>query len=56
MHRLKIKLFPWTIELTYAGMVLGENWETLIVLGHKVSVMVVVGLIIIVIYTQPSLK
>lgn len=53
---------PWTIGLTYAGMVLGENWEALNVIGHKASLMVAAGLIIIAVYyyrrnrTQPSLK
>ncbi|WP_425060653.1 hypothetical protein SCACP_13900 [Sporomusa carbonis] len=41
---------PWTIGLIYAGMLLGENWQTINVLGHKASLVVAGGLVIITIY------
>ncbi|WP_425058124.1 hypothetical protein SCACP_27730 [Sporomusa carbonis] len=53
---------PWTIGLIYAGMLLGENWQALNAIGHKASLIVAAGLIVIAVYyyrknhTQPSLK
>lgn len=51
---------PWTIALIYAGKVLGENWQALNIIGHKASIVVAAGLIIVVLYyvrkrrSQPS--
>lgn len=52
---------PWTIGLIYAGMFLGENWQTLNVVGHKASLIVAAGLMAIAAYyyqkgTKTSLK
>ncbi|MBP2625991.1 MAG: associated protein [Firmicutes bacterium] len=41
---------PWTIGLIYAGKLLGENWQTLNVIGHKASIVVAAGLIGAVLY------
>lgn len=51
---------PWTIGLISAGMLLGENWQVLNVVGHKASLAVAVGLMVLIVYylwknrTQPS--
>lgn len=51
---------PWTIGLIYAGDLLGQSWQTLNVIGHKASIVVAAGLIIVVLYyvrkrrSQPS--
>lgn len=53
---------PWTIGLIYAGVLLGENWQTLNAIGHKASLLVAASLIVIAVYyywrnhTQPGLK
>lgn len=41
---------PWTIALIYAGMLLGENWQTLHSIGHQASLVVAGGLLVIAIY------
>jgi membrane protein DedA with SNARE-associated domain len=41
---------PWTVALIYAGKLLGENWQALNVIGHKASIVVAAGLVIIVFY------
>lgn len=41
---------PWTVALIYAGKLLGENWQELNVIGHKASIAVAAGLIVIVFY------
>ncbi len=41
---------PWTIALIYAGKLLGENWQALNVIGHKASIVVAIGLVVIVVY------
>jgi membrane protein DedA with SNARE-associated domain len=51
---------PWTIGLIYAGMLLGENWQLINVVGHKASLVVAAGLVLAGIYylkrsrTKPS--
>lgn len=53
---------PWAIGLLYVGMLLGENWQTLNVIGHNASLIVSVGLVVIGVYyyirshTKPSPK
>lgn len=41
---------PWTIALLYAGMLLGENWQALNDIGHKASLIIVAGLVLIAVY------
>lgn len=41
---------PWTVGLIYAGMLLGENWQKISAIGHKASLVVVAGLIVLGIY------
>jgi membrane protein DedA with SNARE-associated domain len=41
---------PWTMALIYAGKLLGENWQALNVIGHKASIVVAAGLVVIVFY------
>ena len=36
---------PWTIGLIYAGMLLGENWQRLMAVGHQASIVVAVALV-----------
>ena len=51
---------PWTIGLIYAGMILGENWQAINVVGHTASLLVAAGLIVAGLYyikrnrTQPG--
>ncbi|VBB08284.1 Hypothetical protein LUCI_3555 [Lucifera butyrica] len=41
---------PWTAALIYAGMLLGENWEQIDVIGHRASLVVLAGLLVLGIY------
>ncbi|HMM22972.1 MAG TPA: DedA family protein [Selenomonadales bacterium] len=41
---------PWTIALVYAGMILGENWKAINAIGHNVSAIVGLGLVLATIY------
>ncbi len=41
---------PWTIGLIYVGRLLGENWTELNVIGHKASIVVAAGLVIVALY------
>ncbi|TWH46275.1 DedA family protein [Sporomusa sp. KB1] len=37
---------PWTIALTYLGVILGENWKLINTYGHQISIIVVLLMII----------
>lgn len=41
---------PWTVGLIYAGMLLGENWHKINVVGHQASLVVGVGLVLLGMY------
>jgi len=41
---------PWTIILVYIGMLLGESWTTMRIVGHQASLVVASGLFILAIY------
>ncbi len=41
---------PWTVCLIYIGNLLGENWQELNAIGHKVSLVVAAGLVVIAVY------
>lgn len=31
---------PWTMFILYIGMILGENWKTMLAVGHEASLVV----------------
>lgn len=37
---------PWTIALTYLGVILGENWHLINTYGHQISIYVIVLLLV----------
>lgn len=37
---------PWTITLTYLGVMLGENWHILTTYGHQISIYVMILLVV----------
>ncbi len=41
---------PWTMLILYIGMILGENWRTMLSVGHEFSLLVSVILVIICAY------
>lgn len=41
---------PWTVLLIYAGMVLGEQWEVIQMVGHRLSVAVVLVVAVLLLY------
>jgi membrane protein DedA with SNARE-associated domain len=41
---------PWTVALIYVGLLLGENWQLINNLGHKISFAVAAAFIIAIIY------